>query len=543
MTEATAPRSWGGFITDVIDEAVMAVSPRLGVKRKLARRVWNFHEKQRDTAGVPDVSNGPYEGADSDRLHGHRWMTSRLSADAALEQGMNHGELQQRSRQLYRSDSIGGAIDQDVDHVVGTGFTAQAKVREFSGYCTETQAKKYNDQLELIAEEVFSTIDVSRRMSLWESSRLVKRLNRVDGESITILSDSPSPGKPIPIATEIVDSDRLSTPPEESNNPLCRFGVLRDEYGQITHYYIQRTHPYDNKEFKFSWDKVPANRVIHVFEKWFAGQSRGLPWFTRALHRMLDAKDLDEAGIIAAQVEACYVAFINVPNPGLDANGVANQLADTTELGKRLRDMEPGMISVNTDGATVDFGSPSKGNSSVPALQQMNYHRIAAALNMSYEMLSKDWGGISFAGGRLILAGVKKDVRGRQKRLMESWLTPIWNRMVFEAVLLGKCDIPISKYNDRPAIFQRHRWMPPAWEYCVNPGEEIKAWKMAMDENVITKSQVTAEYSGEDFEDTARERQREREIEREAKIVPPETTKLEMQPPAPAPKPTVKVAA
>ena len=258
---------------------------------------------------------------------------------------------------------------------------------------------------------------------------------------------------------------------------------------------------------------------------------------------MLDAKDLDEAGIIAAQVEACYVAFINVPNPGLDANGVANQLADTTELGKRLRDMEPGMISVNTDGATVDFGSPSKGNSSVPALQQMNYHRIAAALNMSYEMLSKDWGGISFAGGRLILAGVKKDVRGRQKRLMESWLTPIWNRMVFEAVLLGKCDIPISKYNDRPAIFQRHRWMPPAWEYCVNPGEEIKAWKMAMDENVITKSQVTAEYSGEDFEDTARERQREREIEREAKIVPPETTKLEMQPPAPAPKPTVKVAA
>lgn len=543
MTEAITPRSWGGFITDVIDDAVMAVSPRLGVKRKLARRVWNFHEKQRAESGVPDVSNGPYEGADSDRLHGHRWMTSRLSADAALEQGMNHKELQLRSRQLYRSDSIGGAIDQDVDHVVGTGFTPQAKIREFSGYATESQAKKYNDQIELVAEDVFPTIDVSRKMSLWECSRLAQRLNRVDGESLTILSDTPNPGKLLPLAIENVDIDRLSTPPGQENNPLIRFGVERDIHGRIVFYHVQQAHPYDNKDNSFKWDKIPADRVIHVFEKWFAGQTRGLPWFTRALHRMLDAKDLDEAGIIAAQVEACYVAFINVPQAGLSADGVAQAVADTSELGKRLKDMEPGMISVNTNGATVDFGTPSKGNSSVPALQQMNYHRIAAALNMSYEMLSKDWGGISFAGGRLILAGVKKDVRGRQKRMMESWLTPIWNRMVFEAVLLGKCDISISKFTDRPIVFQRHRWMAPAWEYCVNPMQEIQAVKMAVDENLMTKAQGTAELSGEDFEDTARERQREREIERDAKIVPPETTKLEMQPPAPAVKPAGRVAA
>lgn len=543
MTEAIEPRSWGGFITDVIDDAVMAISPRLGVKRKLARSVWNHHEKQR-SQGVASVVNGAYEGADTRSFDGPgRWMTSRLSADAALEQGMNHDELKQRSRQLYRSDSIGGAVDQDVDHVVGTGFTAQAKIREFSGYCTESQAKKYNDQLELIHEEIQSTLDVGRKMSEWECSRLVQRLNRVDGESITILSDSPNPGKPIPLAIEIVDSDRLSTPPEEANNPLCRFGVLRDEYGRITDYYIQQTHPYDNKEVKYKWDKVPAERVIHVYEKWFAGQSRGLPWFTRALHRMLDAKDLDEAGIIAAQVEACYVAFINVPNPGMDANGVAQQIADTSELGKRLKDMEPGMISVNTNGATVDFGTPSKGNSSVPPLQQMNYRRIAAALNMSYEMLAKDWSGISFAGGRLILCGMKKDVRGRQKRMIESWLTPIWNRMVFEAVMLGKCDIPIAKFNDRPAVFCRHRWMAPAWEYAVNPGEEVTAYTNAVNENFMTRAQATAEYSGEDFEDTAVERGKEREIERQLKIVPPATAKLEMQPAAPAAKPAGKVAA
>lgn len=546
MAEAKSPQSWGSYLTNKLDDIALAVSPRWGAKRKLARRVWERAEELRVLNDAPDVQNGPYEGADSDRLHGHRWMTSRLSADAAMEQGMNHAELQQRSRQLVRSDSIGGAIDQDVDHVVGTGFASQSKIREFPGYATEVQAEKYNKQLELVAEEVFPTIDISRRSSLWENCRLVHRLNRMDGESLTVLSDAPNPGKPIPLTIEVVDIDRLSTPPGMESNPLVRFGVERDENGCIVAYHIQRTHPYDTRDVQFKWDRIPAERVCHVFEKWFAGQTRGLPWFTRALHRMLDAKDLDEAGIVAAQIEACYVAFINLPAASpLDPTAVANQMADANEAGKRLRDMEPGMISVNKNGATVDFGTPPHGNSSVPTLQQMNYHRIAAALNMSYEMLSKDWGSISFAGGRLILAGVKKDVRSRQKRLMESWLTPIWNRMVYEAVMLGKCDIPVSKFVSRPAVYLRHKWMAPAWEYCVNPGEEVQAAKLACDENFLAKAQFTAEYSGEDFEDTIRQREHERDIERKAKVVPPETTKLEMEPAPPATsKPTgAKVAA
>lgn len=91
---------------------------------------------------VPGMSNSAYEGADNTGFNKHAWITSRLSADAALQSGLAHDELRQRSRQLYRSNPIGGAIDQDVDLVVGTGFTPQSKIVPMAGVVTEKQAQK-----------------------------------------------------------------------------------------------------------------------------------------------------------------------------------------------------------------------------------------------------------------------------------------------------------------------------------------------------------------------------------------------------------------
>ena len=531
MMERKAPeqkRTFGSVIANALDSVAMAISPRWGASRMLARRVWDSHETRRSEDRNPQA--GAYEGADSNRLHGHRWMTSNLSADSALENGQSHTTLQQRSRQLVRSDSIGGAIDTDVDHVVGTGFTPQARVVEMPGYVTEKQAKKYNKQLEAICEEISPAIDVNGKRSLWELSRLAQRHNRMDGESFTILSDVKRPDMPIPLALEIIDPDRVSTPPDKANDPSCRFGVQKDVAGRIIGYWVQQTHPYDAKEMKFKWDLIPADRVLHVYEAWFAGQTRGLPWLTRALNRIQDSKDLDEAGIIAAQIEACYAAFIKTPAVSMGQNGVVAGMASATDSsGNYLKDVQPGTITTMPPGAEITFGSPPHGDTSVPALQELNYRRIAAAMNMAYEMLLKDWRGISFAGGRLVLTGMKMDCRSRQRRLKESWFAPIWNRMVEECVLLGVVDIPPRLYAERPRLYQRHRWMAQAWQYAITPGEEVDALLKAVDGNLMTLAEAVAEHTGEDCEETLTERGREREIERELNIVPPQTTKLEMK--------------
>lgn len=351
---------------------------------------------------------------------------------------------------------------------------------------------------------------------------------------MTILSDKKRKRGRVPLVIEVVDPDRLSTPPHETGNPLCRFGVLKDRDGEITHYYIQKSHPNDDMEWKYDWEKVPADRVCHVFEKWFAGQSRGLPWFTRALHRILDGEDLTEAGIVAAQVEACFVGTIAPPPAvGLTPEQVARNMADAVENAKNFKDIQPGTMRVVPHGSVTTFGSPPHGSNTVATLQELNYRRIAGALNMAYEMLLKDWRGVSFAGGRLVLQGMKQDVGCRQKRLCESWLCRIWNRMVEEAVMLGKCSIPASLYSEWPEVFQRHRWMAPAWGYAINPLQEVQAVVLARNENLITAAEATSSFSGEDFEATVMERAQERELEREHNVVPPATAQLEQKQAAP----------
>lgn len=510
---------------------------------------WASHKQRveierKGSAPVVAVTNSAYEGADSTGFNQNKWMTSRLSADSALEQGMSHDELRQRSRQLYRSNPIGGAIDQDVNLVVGTGFTPQAKIVAMPGVVTKTEAKKYNQQLEAIGDSIWPTIDISGNMSLWEDTRLVQRHHRFDGESLTVMSDKKRKRGRIPMVIEVIDPDRLSTPPEELANPLCRFGVLRDRDGEITHYYIQTTHPGDTKDVKFTWDKVPAERVCHVFEKWFAGQSRGLPWFTRALHRVMDGEDLTEAGIVAAQVEACYVGAITVPSAvNATPDQVAKNIADAQAFGKNLKDIQPGTMPVLPPGAAITFGSPPHGNSTVSTLQELNYRRIAGALDMAYEMLLKDWRGVSFAGGRLVLQGMKQDVECRQKRLCESWLGRIWNRMVEEAVLLGKCSIPAATYYQWPELFQKHKWMPPAWGYAINPLQEVQALVLARDENLITAAEATSSYSGEDYETTLLERSDECQLEGNLGVVPPSKKPKDAATPAPVTKPRARAKA
>lgn len=516
-------------LTSFVDACVEAYSPRLGAARMQARQVLaRVRDRQSDPQASCDAGGTAYEGAANDTQHGHNWMTSRLSADSALELGMTQEELRQRSRDMYRNSDIGGAIDARVDLVVGTGFTLQAKIKATPGFCDDTQAREWAKQIEDVATEWAYTADVDGKTSLWECSRLVERHHAFDGESFTVWSDVSSIDKEIPLAIEIIDPDRVQTPPEKISDPLCRMGVQKDQRGRIIGYWIRNKHPGETRDIDLSLQFVPAERVLHVFEKWFAGQSRGLPWLTRALRRILDGKDLDEAGIIAAQVEACYAGFITKASPGeIGPNGLATKEATSTANGIRIKDLQPGTVRYMDPGEQITFGSPGKGRSIVTPLQEQNYRRIAGALNMAYEMLARDWRGVSFAGGRIILSGTKLDTRARQRRMKDSWFRPLYHRLVDECVIVGAVDIPADLYSRRPRVFRRHRWVAPAWPYSITPGEEIDAALKAVDGNLTTVADQCAELYGNDFEDVAEEREFERSTERTKQIVPTKTAQVE----------------
>ena len=478
-----------------------------------------------------------FEGASFDRVHGSgaQWMTSQLPTDSILE--IDRDTLVARSRANMRNDPAGGGVDEQKDLVVGTGFTPQAGIRSAAGMISEKQAEQWNTELEEIYEEWCEYAGVTGNDSLWELCRLVSGLHEVDGESVTILGALPSDNTRMPLAVDVIDSDRLRTPPEKMGDKLCHMGIQYDSNGRILGYWIQKQHPFDPKNIDLQFEFFTPDRVIHIFEKWFANQSRGLPAMARTLLRLKDRDDLDEAMIIAAQIKACFAAFVKQVQqqqiPNLDVNELMNSLATGWDAeGNITGDIRPGTIQRLGAGQDMVFAEPAAGGDSVVTMGEQNDRRIAAGLNRPYEMFAKDWRGVSFAGGRIVLSGAKLATETKQERVSTRWLRRVWEKMVDWSVILGLTTIPAALFNQRPMYFRRHSWIPQQWPFSISPLEEVTATLRAVDGNLTSKREAIARYNGGKWKKIVAERAEERRMEREQEIIPPDTEKIELLPEA-----------
>lgn len=488
-------------VSDFVDACVWFVAPATGAARMAAR-----HQSR----AMLSAFEG---GARADELRDGSWLGSKLSITSAQEEDL--ASLRDKSRELYRNDSYGGSIEDKVNHVVGTGFTPQCKIRE---EIVGLEASRiYRGEIESIYNVWQSGCDINNKSSLWQLTRLIARHYYCDGEGLAVMSDSIASSKPIPLTIEVIDPERLETPAQHAGKKLIRLGVEKNSDGKIVAYWIRKTHPGDTLDIDLNYDRVPADRVLHVFEKWFAGQLRGLPWLTRAINRTKDSKDLDEAEIISSQVQACYAVFVKQKsgNPYETAEATASKKAGVV----RYQDIKGGAIHYMEGSDEISFAQPTRTGGTYAEAQGWNYRRIAAALNYPYEMLVKDWRGVSFAGGRLILNGLKLAVKSEQKIIVEQFLAPIWNRVVEECVLFLKVSVEARNYADRPWIYQEHRWSPPAWSYAITPLEEVKAKSDAVEANQMTLEDVCGE--GErDLEEVLKQRKKEVELMREYGILP-----------------------
>lgn len=499
-----------------LDRAILAIAPEWGARRIVSRRL--FDAAQSRFARI--------EGAEASDTRGSKWLISRLSPDSQLEQDLE--TARDRSRDIYQNDAIGGCIDGRVNHVIGTGHTPQARIKAVEGLVDEATAEQLNAEVEAVYESWNGRADRSGIRSMWQLSRLAERHNCFDGESFTVLSDAGRADKPVPLALQVIDPERVNTPPKYSGDPLVRLGIRTDEAGTVLGYYVQKAHPGDTRTVNLDYEYVPADRMLHVFEPWFAEQRRGLPWMTRALNRAKDAKDYDEATILGAQVEQCYAAFVK-PSEVSGFASAAGASAATNSAGRRLEDIVPGTIRHLDPGEEIVFGNPTRPGNGFAPFMEWNYRRVAAAINWPYEMVVKNWNGLSFAAGRLVLTDAKKATEVGQKIMRELWLARVWERLVFEAVVVGAVSIDPRAFLSRPDAFTRHVWIPPKWEYALNPGEEVDADIAEIDANLATLEDKLGK-RGYDLEEIVARRKREKRLLDEAGIASPPRKSAQQQP-------------
>jgi lambda family phage portal protein len=444
-----------------------------------------------------------YGGAMVNRLTAD-WQALGTSADSEILTSLRL--LRARSRQMVRDNPYAKrTIKYLVDNVIGRGIGFQAQVSTAS----KTPIQGINDRVEEAWAEWSraKTAHTAGLLHFSDIERIAFGQIVEAGEVLIRKVRSPFGGGSIPLALEVIESDRLMDQWQTARAPngnMIRMGVEIDEWGRPVAYWLWPTHPGDYQFRTFvpsKFVRVPAEDMIHLYilERW--PQTRGVPWLHAALTRLKNIDGTEEGEIVAARASANIVGFITTPDHAAPG--------DDTESPQRLVDTAPGQFQTLLPGESFQGFNPSRPNASlVPFLNYM-VRTYAVAVSCSYSGLSGDYSMHNYSSLRMEGLNERDAFRILQAWFVRHFRAELHPEWCDAAALAGA--IPASDYHTRPKKYQSARFRPRGWTW-IDP-KEVQHLISAVRAGFMTVGDVVADSgNGADVEDVFKARRRELDL-------------------------------
>lgn len=400
-----------------LDKSISYLSPMAGLRRAQARRA----------LGV--VNRLGYEGAKVGRRT-VGWNASGTSANTEIGQSLTM--LRDRARQLVRDNPHARkAVGEIVSNLVGTGVTAKITAR------SEALTKKVAESW----REWTKQCDADGQLNFGGLQRLAARAMVESGEALVRLRPRRTEDAlHIPLQLQVIEPDYLDhgkNMPTQNGGYIIH-GVEFDPLGRRVAYWLFDQHPGDSitllTRAKWQSRRIPAESVLHIYEKDRAGQVRGVTQFSSVLMKMRDLDEYEEAELVRKKIEACFAGFVTQPE-GPDGAGIAAQ--GTDEAGNRTETFEPGMIEYLRPGEEIAFGAPASaaGYRDYTAAQDA---AIAAGLQLTYEQLTGDLSRVNYSSYRAGHLSFRNTIEQmRWLTFAPMFLDQVWQRVNQTAQIAG----------------------------------------------------------------------------------------------------------
>lgn len=314
--------------------------------------------------------------------------------------------------------------------------------------------------------------DPSGLLTLVAIQRAIARSWVVYGEALALL-----PTIDGEVAVQMLHPDQLERAKNEDLGSGRRIiaGVELDQYDRVIAYWILPQSPDDPFGVYQPSERFPSADVLHIFEREFPGQVRGISPMVAVLPVLNTASIAVDAGLKKLQVAALFTAFLTTPD-GSDVFG-----ADAKPS------LEPGATFRLNPGEDLKLAEGGEAGD-LPAFLKILYRQVAAAIGCTYEDLIGDLEGVnysSFRGGALT-ARRKADAR-RALLIIDSFMVPLYRRWRAVETLRGSKSVAI----DDP------EWIEPSWPQ-VDPQKEAEADIALVDAGIKSRKEVI-ESRGRDF--------------------------------------------
>ncbi len=455
------------------------------------------------------------------------WTPLRGSADADLIPEL--GAITARARDLARNNPLAsGVVRTQQDNIIGSVLRLSAKPDiQLLGWDAE-QARAWSRGTEAHFRTWSETdeCDAGRSLNLLGLSLQILGGALVNGDAVCVPLWRPRPGAHWSTRLQLIEADRLDTPPHLAHRSDLRGGVEIDRDGAPLAYWIRKTHPGDTIDWLSrgtpdDFTRIPAftrwgrRRVIHLHDIERSGQNRGKSIFTSVMKEFHMAGRYTGAELQATLVNAMLTAFIE---SNLDQDGVVQMLGGQTgdlspeaawrdNLSQYQVKMEEGMVIPLPLGAKANPVTPGRPNQAFEAFMHAVLRHIAAGLNMPYELLTKDFSQTNYSSARAALLEAWRYLLSRRRWMVDYWFRPVYALWMEEAVDRGRVGAP--DFYALAYAYLRARWTF-AGRGWVDPQKEANAAVTRIQNGISTLEDECAE-QGKDWEEVLEQRAREQQ--------------------------------
>jgi lambda family phage portal protein len=507
MREVSAqPVTFAHRFADGLDQLVATFWPARGLRRQAYRLA------AQNLAHLRTV----HRSASRDRLRAD-WIPGGGSADA--DTLLELPEIRARCRDLVTNDGHAAAfVATMAANVIGTGITPQSRVDAAAIQADEPTAARIQDQIEAAWERWLPWADAAGRLHFADIQEQAFRQILTNGEVFILrqrITDDAR--RPYPLAVQMIEADRVDTPPDQRRNKNIRAGVELGDRGQPVAYHVRRTHPGEgtlatspeDKRFDRieAFDAEGRPNILHLYQQTRPGQTRGLPVLDPVLPLFKDLQDYLEAEVVAARVAACFAVFVRRPAAYEAALARSEPVA-----GQRRETLEPGIIEYLEEGEDISTFAPQRPGAQFDAFITRILRIIGAPAGLSYETLTKDFSKSNYSSARAALLEARRHFRGWQQWLARRLCQPLWELLIEEAYLAG--DLPDVDYYEAPRDYAAVRWILPGWDW-LDPQKEVNASQTSINSHLSTLADECAARGADwqaNLEQAAREARYRREL-------------------------------
>lgn len=500
---------------NLIDRAINAISPGKALKREVARK----------KLSLVNSGYGNY-GANATKKAVIGWTHGGGSHREDIEEHIS--TLRQRSRDLYCGGSTlaTGAVKRLRTNAVGTGLHLKSTINEEILGITSEEARKVEETIEReFAHWANSTnCDIERIDNFYQLQQLALLNALLSGDSFALMTTTKRTGSIYDLRIELVEADRVSTPDNETINPLFCEGVEKNANGEVVAYHISKFHPlsFQDREPR-EWVRVKAfgektgrRNVIHVMNRERIGQVRGVPFLSPVIETIKQLGRYTEAEVLAAVINGLFTVFIEKESASDDV-----PFGEAVPEDMQVDSEDEGSIEL-APGAVIDLGEGEKANMVNPGRPNPNFDpfvmaiikQIGAALEIPYELLIMAFSN-NYSASRAAILEFFKVIKMYRAWFVTDFCQPIYEEWLCEAVAKGRINAP--GFFNNPIIKDAYcsaEWNGPSAGQ-LDPKKEVEAAELRVQGGFSTRERETTELTGTDFYKNIKQRKREEELLKE----------------------------